>query len=81
MDNVICVLLGCLLSCSYILVYFYGKSQAPPPIYLQYNTSSSLLTTLLTKENIRLTNGQLKRISEGITGYHSIGFEGKDADV
>ena len=81
MDNATCILLGFLLSVTCVLVYFYGKSQAKPPVYISYNKRDTLLTDVLSKENIKLTSEQLKRISQRVTGYSTIGFEGKDADV
>ena len=79
MDNVICILLGFLLSLTCVLVYFYGKSQAKPPVYISYNKRDTLLTDVLSKGNIKPqvnnSRGYLKE------SQVTIGFEGKDADV
>lgn len=83
MDSVICVLLGFLLFCSYALMYFYGKSQAVPPVYLQWDHEQQLLSEVLSKEGITYTPEQLKRISEDITDYQkkAIGFHKKREDA
>lgn len=83
MDSVICVLSGFLLCCSYALMYFYGKSQAVPPVYLQWDHEQQLLSEVLSKEGVAYTQEQLKRISEDITDYQkkAIGFHKKREDA
>lgn len=83
MDSLICVLAGFLLCCSYALMYFYGKSQAIPPVYLQWDHEQQLLTEVLSKEGIMYTTEQLKRVSEDITDFHKnpMGFHKKREDA
>ena len=51
-------------------MYFYGKSQGIPPVYLQWNHGQHLLSDVLSKEGISYTQGQPKGVSEDITDYH-----------
>ena len=83
MDSIIYVILGFLLCCSYALMYFYGKSQAVPPVYLQWDHEQQLLSEVLSKEGIAYTPEQLKRVSEDIMDNYSppIGFHKKREDA
>ena len=83
MDSIIYVLLGFLLCCSYALMYFYGKSQGAPPVYLQWNHGQHLLSDVLSKEGISYTQEQPKGVSEDITDYHKnpMGFQRKREDA
>lgn len=64
-------------------MYFYGKSQAVPPVYLQWDHEQQLLSEVLSKEGVAYTQEQLKRISEDITDYQkkAIGFQQKREDA
>lgn len=83
MDSVLCVFLGFFLCFSYLLMYFYGKSQAIHPVYIQWDHEQQLLTDVLSKEAVNYTEDQIRRISEDIMDFHknTIGFQEKREDA